>query len=124
MLIKQISVFVENKSGRTSAIIDALGNAGIDISAMSLADASEFGILRLIVDDPDKAKKVLNDIGVVVRISDVMAVKIPNKPGGLSETLKKISDKGLNVEYMYAFVGNTDDTATFVFKTDKLDESI
>lgn len=124
MLIKQISVFVENKSGRTSAIIEALGNAGIDISAMSLADASEFGILRLIVDNPDKAKEVLNNIGVVVRISDVMAVKIPNKPGGLSETLKKISDKGLNVEYMYAFVGNTGDTATFVFKTDKLDESI
>ncbi len=124
MLIKQISVFVENKKGRTSAIIDALGNAGIDISALSLADASEFGILRLIVDDPDKAKKVLNDIGVVVGINDVMAVKIPNKPGGLSETLSKINNKGLNVEYMYAFVGNDSDSATFVFKTDKLDETI
>ena len=124
MLIKQISVFVENKKGRTSAIIDALGNAGIDISALSLADASEFGILRLIVDNPDKAKEVLNNIGVVVRISDVMAVKIPNKPGGLSETLTKINDKGLNVEYMYAFVGNDGDYATFVFKTDKLDDTI
>ena len=123
MLIKQISVFVENKKGRTSAIIDALGNAGIDISALSLADASEFGILRLIVDNPDKAKEVLNNIGVVVRISDVMAVKIPNKPGGLSETLTKINDKGLNVEYMYAFVGNDGDYATFVFKTDKLDDT-
>ena len=124
MLIKQISVFVENKSGRTSEIIEVLGNAGIDISALSLADASEFGVLRLIVDDPEKAKKVLNENGVVVRISDVMAVQIPNKPGGLSETLKKLSEKGLNVEYMYAFVENKADTATFVFKTDKLDESI
>ena len=103
MLIKQISVFVENKAGRTSAIIDALGNAGIDISALSLADASEFGILRLIVDDPEKAKKVLNDIGVVVKVSDVMAVKIPNKPGGLSEKLAKINEKGLNVENRDSF---------------------
>ena len=124
MIIKQLSVFVENKPGRASDIISALGKADVNISALSLADASEFGILRLIVDDPNHAKKVLNEIGVVVKISDVMALTIPNKPGGLSEAMDKLKDKGINVEYMYAFVGNTIDSATFVFKTDSLDETI
>ncbi len=124
MIIKQLSVFVENKPGRASDIISALGKADINISALSLADASEFGILRLIVDNPNEAKKVLNEIGVVVKISDVMALTIANKPGGLSEAMEKLKAKDINVEYMYAFVGNTIDSATFVFKTDSLDETI
>ena len=124
MIIKQLSVFVENKPGRASDIIAALGEADINISALSLADASEFGILRLIVDDPISAKKVLNEIGVVVKISDVMALTIANKPGGLSEAMNKLKAKGINVEYMYAFVGNSIDSATFVFKTDSLDETL
>jgi len=124
MIIKQISIFVENKPGRAADIIAALGKADINISALSLADASEFGILRMIVEDPNKAKKVLNDIGVTVKITDVMALTISNKPGGLSEAMEKLRAKGINVEYMYAYVGNTIDSATFVFKTDSLDESI
>lgn len=124
MIIKQLSVFVENKPGRASDIIDALGKADINISALSLADASEFGILRLIVDNPLEAKKVLSDIGVTVKLSDVMALTVANKPGGLSEALNKLKAKGINVEYMYAYVGNTIDSATFVFKTDSLDDTI
>ena len=105
MIIKQLSVFVENKFGRVTDIISALGKNNIDISALSLADASEFGILRLIVDDPEKAKEILTGTGVIVRISNVVAAPIEDVPGGLDAVLTILKNNGISIEYMYAFAG-------------------
>ncbi len=117
MYIKQLSVFVENKFGRVAAIVDALGKNNIDISALSLADASEFGILRLIVDKPDEAKTLLREQGVIVKVTDVLGVKIEDRPGGLSDILSVLKEEGVTIEYMYAFVGKNTDGASVVFKT-------
>jgi len=117
MYIKQLSVFVENKFGRVAAIVDALGKNNIDISALSLADASEFGILRLIVDKPEEAKTLLREQGVIVKVTDVLGVKIEDRPGGLSDILSVLKEEGVTIEYMYAFVGKNTDGASVVFKT-------
>ena len=103
MLVKQISVFVENKPGRMAAILEVLAYNEIDISALSIADTTDFGVLRLIVSDPEKAKKVLNDAGVVVKTTDVVAASMEDRPGGLAEVLNVINDGKIMIEYMYAF---------------------
>ena len=118
MVIKQLSVFVENKHGRLEAIINALGEKGVNISALSIAETSEFGVLRLIVDDVDKAKACLNEIGVISRITDVIAVYIDDRTGGLASVLKIVSDGGVSIEYMYAFLGRTEGKALMVLKAD------
>ena len=118
MFIKQLSVFVENKHGRLEAIINALGEKGVNISALSIAETSEFGVLRLIVDDIDKAKACLNEIGVISRITDVIAVYIDDRTGGLASVLKIMSDGGIGIEYMYAFLGRTEGKALMVLKAD------
>lgn len=118
MFVKQISVFVENKSGRLSAIINALAKNEIDISALSLADTSEFGILRLIVDKPELAVDVLKKEGVVVKCTDVFAVAIDDVPGGLAKALNVITEAGVSIEYMYAFLGRTDGKAMTVIRVD------
>ena len=116
MFIKQLSIFVENKHGRLEAIIDALGKNGVNISALSIADTTDFGILRLIVDDTEKAKKTLNDIGVIAKVTDVIAVYIDDRTGGLASVLKVVSDGGVSIEYMYAFLGRTEGKALMVLK--------
>ena len=98
MLVKQLSVFVENKPGRLSDVIEALGKNNIDISALSLADTSEYGILRLIVNKPDEAKTLLRESGVIVKIAEVVAVPMDDTPGGLSKILSVFSQNGVNVE--------------------------
>ncbi|MDR2910793.1 MAG: ACT domain-containing protein [Bacteroidales bacterium] len=103
MIIKQISVFLENKSGRLSEVTEILGNAGINISAFTIADTSDFGILRLIVSDPDKACDVLKQNAFSVQITNVLLAKTPNKPGSLTRLLKIITEGGSFIEYMYAF---------------------
>ncbi len=118
MIIKQLSVFVENKKGRLASITEALAQNDIDISSLSLADTSEFGILRLIVNKPDDAKKVLNDIGVVVKITDVVAVVMDDVPGGVASALKVISDSDIAIEYMYACVGKTTGKALMVIRVE------
>lgn len=118
MFIKQLSIFVENKHGRLEAIIDALGKNGVNISALSIADTTDFGILRLIVDDTEKAKKTLNDIGVIAKVTDVIAVYIDDRTGGLASVLKVVSDGGVSIEYMYAFLGRTEGKALMVLKAD------
>ncbi len=118
MVIKQLSIFVENKHGRLEAIIDALGKNGVNISALSIADTTDFGILRLIVDDTEKAKKTLNDIGVIAKVTDVIAVYIDDRTGGLASVLKVVSDGGVSIEYMYAFLGRTEGKALMVLKAD------
>ncbi|HIU48266.1 MAG TPA: ACT domain-containing protein [Candidatus Avimonoglobus intestinipullorum] len=124
MLVKQISVFVENKSGRLAEIIGILGANGIDISALSIADTTDFGILRLIVNDPPLAEKVLKDNGMVVKATDVIAIAVEDKPGGLAKALKLISDARIEIEYMYAFIGKSDNGALVIVRVNKPDEAV
>ncbi len=107
MIVKQLSVFLENKQGRLCAATDVLAKAGINISALSLADTAEFGILRLIVDRPDEARRVLMEEGIVVRISNVNAVAMNDTPGGALDILHCLATAGINVEYLYASVGRS-----------------
>lgn len=124
MKTNQISVFIENRSGRLAKITTALGNAGVNIRAMSLADTSDFGILRLIVNNTEKAKETLRDHGFTVRISEVIAVAIPDSPGALGNLLSIMEHAGLNVEYMYAFVQKSMDQAIIIFYFDDTDKAI
>ena len=102
MIVEQISVFIENKEGRLLEVAEILSQNNIDISALSLADNSEYGVLRMIVSDPYKAKEVLLQNGVIGKVTDVLAVVISDKPGGFCQALKQISDNGISVKYMYA----------------------
>lgn len=106
MIIKQVSVFLENKSGRLNEVTQILGEAGVNISAFTIADTSDFGILRLIVPEPEKAKEILKKNDFSVQTTDVVLVKSPNQPGGLSNMLKILSDEEIFIEYMYAFSMN------------------
>ncbi|MCR4692321.1 MAG: ACT domain-containing protein [Firmicutes bacterium] len=116
MLIKQLSVFVENKPGRLAAVIEALGKNNVNMSALSLADTSEYGILRVIVDNPEAAVEILKGIGVIVKITKVLAVSMDDTPGGLSKILDVFLKNDINVDYMYAFVGKAADRAVMVVK--------
>jgi hypothetical protein len=106
MIVKQVSVFLENKLGRLNEVTQVLGEAGINISAFTIADTSDFGILRLIVEDPEKAKEVLKQNRFLVQTNDVVLVKSPNKPGGLANLLKILNQDEIFIEYMYAFSMN------------------
>ena len=108
MSIRQLSVFVRNEAGRLQEITDCLYENNIDIRALSIAETSEFGILRLIVDDIDKAVSALQEEGYIVRITDVIGCKLEDRPGGLAKIVKVISEIGVNMEYMYAFLTKTD----------------
>lgn len=118
MFIKQLSIFVENKHGRLESIIDSLGKNGINLKALSIADTTDFGILRIIADDTDKAKQVLNEIGVVSKRTDVLAVFIDHCTGGLAKVLKVVTENEIGIEYMYAFLGRKEGKALMVLKTD------
>jgi hypothetical protein len=115
-LTKQVSVFLENKSGRLREVCNALAEAGINIRALCIADTSDFGILRLILDDPERALRVLRDKGFSVGETDVLAVEVPDRPGGLAGVLASLPDGDLNVEYMYAFFTRREDQAIVVFR--------
>ncbi|MGO9377277.1 MAG: ACT domain-containing protein [Dissulfurispiraceae bacterium] len=124
MKLKQISVFLENRKGRLWEALDALANAKINIRALSIADTSEFGILRLIVPDPDRAKKVLEKGNFTVKENNVFAVEVADRPGGLAEVLKVLSDEDINVEYLYAFVEKSGKKAVVVLRTENTDAGI
>ena len=116
MIIKQVSVFLENKTGRLNEVTHILGEAGINISAFTIADTSDFGILRLIVPDPEKAKEVLKKHDFSVQTTDVVLVKSPNNPGGLANMLQILNTEEIFIEYMYAFSMNETD-AIIVIRT-------
>ena len=117
MTIRQLSLFLENRPGQLRAPCAALGAAGIDILTMSLADTQQFGILRLVVKDWEKARAVLEQAGCVVNVSDVLAVDVPDRPGGLAEVLAVFEQHGVGVEYMYAFTHRERGrTATLLFR--------
>jgi len=119
MKTKQLSIFLENKSGRLTEVTDVLGAAGINLSAMSIADNSDFGILRCIVSDPDKAYKVLKEQHFAVKITDVIGFVCPNTSGSLAIVLKHLSANGVFIEYMYSFANG--DVATVVIRPTDLD---
>jgi hypothetical protein len=124
MRVEQISVFLENKAGRLAEVARILAEAGVNIRALSLADTSDFGILRLIVNDNDKAKEVLSQHGFTVGKTDVVAVEVEDRPGGLHKILDVLFRANINVEYMYAFVQQSGDNAVIIFRFDNLDEAV
>ena len=115
--IYQISIFLENRKGSLSEVTRVLADSGINLRALSIADTTDFGILRVIVDDVDGAKNALDEIGVVSKITDVIAVKIDDKTGGLASVLDTLSVAGVEIEYMYAFLGREEGRALMVIKT-------
>ncbi len=124
MKVRQISIFIENKPGRLAEVTGILGEKDINIRALSLADTSDFGILRLIVNDVDKANQVLKDNNFTVGETEVIAVEVPDRPGGLANILGILHDADLNVEYMYAFVEKSSDNAVLIFRFEEIDRAI
>ena len=124
MKVEQISIFLENKSGPLAEVTRILGEAGINIRALSLADTKDFGILRLIVNDNEKAKEVLSQKGFTVRKTEVVPVVVPDRPGGLAEILKVLAEASVNVEYLYAFVQHSGKDAIIIFRFDETDRAI
>ena len=124
MKVEQLAVFLENKSGRLAAITRILSDNGINIRALSVADTADFGILRVIVDQTDKAKQVLKDAGFTVGLTDVVAVEVADRPGGLSDVLAVLNQVEINVEYMYAFVEKSSQNAVIIFRFDDADTAI
>lgn len=104
MNVKQLSVFIENKAGRVSEITDIMGAAGVNIRGFSVSDTADYGIVRLVVDDPAKGGQALRDAGFTVKESDVICINLPDKPGGLAGVLKIVSDAGVNIEYVYSLI--------------------
>lgn len=124
MKVEQISVFLENKAGRLAEVSSILAEAGVNIRALSLADTSDFGVLRLIVNDNKKAEESLKSHGFTVGKTDVVAVEVEDKPGGLNKILDLLYRKSINVEYMYAFVQPSGNNAVMIFRFDHLDEAV
>lgn len=124
MRVEQISVFLENKAGRLAEVTRILAEDGVNIRALSLADTSDFGILRLIVSDNDKAKEALRQHGFTVGKTDVVAVEVEDRPGGLHKILDILCRANVNVEYMYAFVQQSGNEAVIIFRFDNLDEAV
>lgn len=118
MPMKQISVFVENKAGRLSDITHVLEKAEIDIRALSVADTTNYGILRLIVSDPDKAENALREAGMTVTITTVLGIGIPDVPGGLSKAIRVLADEDISVEYAYAFITPRVGTAYVIIRVE------
>jgi hypothetical protein len=124
MKVEQISIFLENRAGRLSEVTRTLAEAGINIRALSLADTSDFGILRLIVSDNEKAKQALKQQGFTVGRTTVVPVEVQDEPGGLHTILDILSSQGINVEYMYAFVQQSGKNAVLIFRFDRTDQAI
>jgi hypothetical protein len=124
MKVEQISVFLENKAGRLAEVTKVLGEGSINIRALSLADTTDFGILRLIVDQYDKAREILKQHGFTVGKTEVVAIEVPDRPGGLAWVLQILSDSDVNVEYMYAFVQHSGKNAVIIFRFDNLERAI
>ena len=124
MKLKQISVFLENRKGRLAEALETLAKAKINIRTLSIADTSEFGILRLIVPDPEKAKKALEKANFTVKENSVIAVEVDDKPGGLASSLRVLSEANINVEYLYAFVEKSGEKAVVILRTEDVDAGI
>lgn len=124
MTIKQISVFVENKPGMLAELADVLNNNGINMRALSLAETKDFGIIRLILDDPFNAIRVLKDCGYICSITKVVAIAISNNPGSLGRVMKVLGDNEINVEYTYAFTAGVKDKACMILRVGDNEKAI
>ena len=124
MKIRQLSVFVENKPGRLSTPISVLAEAGVNLATLSLADTQQFGILRLIARDWQRAKQALESAGLVASVTEVLAIEVPDLPGGLAHVLQVVERAGVNVEYLYAFAEHPGKKAALVFRFDDPDRAI
>jgi len=124
MKVKQLSVFLENIPGRLAAATEVLRQAGINIRALTLADTTDFGILRMIVDRPDDALAAMRQAGYSVAETEVLAVRLSDRPGGLASVATELSRAGINIEYLYAFVGTHGDEAIVVIRVEQIEETI
>jgi hypothetical protein len=124
MKLQQLSVFLENKPGQLKRACDLLAQANINIQTLSLADTKQFGILRLVMPEWERAKTVLEEGGFVTKTTEVLAVQVADRPGGLAEILTQVEAAGLNVEYMYAFTFGREDKAVLIFRFDNPDKAI
>ncbi|MBF0570315.1 MAG: ACT domain-containing protein [Candidatus Omnitrophica bacterium] len=124
MKITQISVFLENKKGRLYDAIRVLGEKGIDIKTLTIAENEDFGVLRMIVDKPQEAMEILKVHEFIASITDIVAIEVDDHPGGLAKVLKVLDENKVNIEYMYAFVEKRANKAILVFRFDDLDKAI
>ena len=124
MQVEQISIFLENKPGTLQQATRVLKDANINIRTLSVAETADFGILRLIVNDVEKANKVLKDSGFQVSKTPVVAVEVPDRPGGLHSVMEAVSKEGINVEYLYAFVEKSGENAVIIFRFDNPEKAI
>ncbi|WP_297827506.1 amino acid-binding protein [uncultured Methanobrevibacter sp.] len=124
MVVKQISIFVENKEGRIKKAIDTLAKENINIRALSIADTTKYGILRLIVSDNEKAIEALEKDGFIVKENDVLIVAVPDEPNGLNSTLAIFENQDINLEYLYAFVSSKTDEAIVVMRLENMEKAI
>ena len=122
MIIKQLSVFLEDKSGSLTDLTQILTENNINISALSMAESTDYGIVRMVVGQPDLAIKVLKQKGFLVNLTNVVCMQIPNKPGGLHQALQILSDNNINIDYMYAF--STDNAALAVLRSSSVEDMI
>ncbi len=121
MIVKQISAFIENRKGRLTEIADILAQNNIDISALSLADAAEYGVLRMIVNDSKKAKEVLGEMGIIAKITDTLAVAIDDKPGGFANALHILTDNEVEIKYMYACISHEKGKALMILSVEDVE---
>jgi len=121
-VIKQLSIFINNEPGRLANIASVLKECNINMKAFNIAESSGFGVLRAIVEDPEKAYKVLKDRSIIVKMTDVVAIPMIDKPGGLYEVAKIIGDAGINVEYGYAYTGKS--CSAFFFRVDDVNVAV
>ena len=124
MIIKQIPIFVENKPGRLAEITEIIAKNDINIRALSVADTTHFGILRIIVDDPDRVQRVLKEAGLTVSITSVITAAIKDRPGGLAEVLKLFAAHDIQIEYMYAFIAKSENEAYVVMRIENEEEAV
>jgi hypothetical protein len=124
IMVKQISVFLENKEGRLANVTKTIADSGINIRAMSIADTTDFGILRLIVNDPEKAKTVLENAEFTVSVKEVLAIGITDEPGSLSKAMASLLKDDIIIEYMYAFLGKCDGKALVILKVSDNEKAV
>lgn len=124
MKIKQLSIFLQNRMGSLSKPLEVLSNANVNIRAMCMADTSEFGILRLVVDNPEKGKEALEESGFLVKITEIIGVEMNDTPGGLTNVLNIIKDNGIDLEYLYAFTHEKEGKAILLLHSDDIDRLI
>lgn len=124
MEVVQISIFLENRAGELADVVDVLARTGIDVKAVTLADMADFGILRVIVEDAERARAVLKEAGFTVDKTRVIAVEVPDRPGGLADALRALRGRGINVEYMYSAARKNGERAIIVFRVDEVGKAV